>query len=334
MRNQPSELARVVIDALTTQIAVLDPEGIIIAVNAAWRLFCDRNHGVQTGYYVGLSYLEICERAFCASEDESIGAVSNALREILRGEREQFSMEYPCNSPQEERWFILRITLCDGEGHTRAVVAHENITERKKAENALARADEELRRAKQALETANAELWTALAREQQSARTDELTGASNRRHFFDVASALTDVARRYGQPLSLILFDLDHFKLINDRFGHQAGDEALRHVSRIAAGEVRAADLFARYGGEEFVALLPETGAEEAADLAERIRAAIERQALEWGTQRVPLTVSIGVAAMTNTADSLEDLIRNADKAMYAAKAAGRNRFELAQNLS
>src|SRR5690348_2757340 len=115
MRNQPPEYSSEVLDALTAHIAVLDADGAIIGVNNAWRSFCECNGGATVGYYVRLNYLEVCERAFRSSGEPTIGAVHDALRAILRGDSDHFSLEYPCHAPGEERWFILHITSCKGQ---------------------------------------------------------------------------------------------------------------------------------------------------------------------------------------------------------------------------
>lgn len=331
MKNQPPEFASKVLDALRSHIAVLDAKGVIIGVNDAWRRFCECNGGVSPNFYVQDNYLALCERAAGTTHDSSIAAVCEALRAILAGERQHFSLEYPCHSPTVDRWFILHITRCTGEGLIRAVVAHEDITERKKAEMALAVAEKDLVEAKLALERTNAELQSALSRAERAARTDELTGISNRRHFFESALRLVEIARRYQQPLSLVLLDLDHFKAINDRHGHPVGDQALVHVCEILGRQLRAADVLARYGGEEFVVLLPKASLDDATRFAERARAAIQDSPLTVVDGHIALSVSAGVATMGPQADSLERLIQLADEALYEAKMGGRNQVRISR---
>jgi diguanylate cyclase (GGDEF)-like protein/PAS domain S-box-containing protein len=162
----------------------------------------------------------------------------------------------------------------------------------------------------------------------QLARTDALTGLSNRRDFNDRAQAELARCRRLGKPLSLLMVDIDHFKLVNDRHGHAVGDAALRQLADSCRHSLREIDLPARLGGEEFVALLTETTLPDALDAAERLRRHIE--ALEVAPQQpgppVRLTVSIGVAELAAADRSHEDLMRRADQALYAAKREGRNR--------
>lgn len=161
--------------------------------------------------------------------------------------------------------------------------------------------------------------------------TDPLTGVANRRRFKEVAEAELDRSRRHGKSLSVILMDLDHFKVINDRFGHEVGDRVLIRTAEVLAQSIRASDLLSRHGGEEFIILLPEETLETASFLASRALAAIAGQCLTTDDgQEVCWTVSIGVAALQPDDVTIEDLVRRADVAMYRAKAAGRNRAEAA----
>lgn len=204
------------------------------------------------------------------------------------------------------------------------VSANRDITLRKLAE-------EKLQQAKNAVEVAYAELEHALAREQLLARTDSLTNLFNRRHFFLLADHEFSVAMRYEQPVSAIIFDVDHFKNVNDRWGHHVGDDVLRHVSRIAQKQVRAADILARYGGEEFIILLPNSSAAEAANVAERIRRKVMAYRIDPEHTQAGVTVSVGVAEKDARVQTLDDLVRRADHALYAAKGAGRNCVKIYQ---
>jgi diguanylate cyclase (GGDEF)-like protein len=186
-------------------------------------------------------------------------------------------------------------------------------------------ADRALRASEARLEVANRELREALAREQLMARTDGLTGLNNRRYFLEMAAHEWVVAQRYGLPLAMMLFDIDRFKQINDTVGHQMGDEILKRVARAASERLRAADVLGRYGGEEFIVLLPGSTAREAAVVAERIREAIAADGIETRTGRVAATISVGLAEALPDPDTLEQLIRRADGALYGAKAKGRN---------
>ena len=158
------------------------------------------------------------------------------------------------------------------------------------------------------------------------ARLDPLTGIPNRRQLAERAGLEVERARRFGRPLSLLLMDVDHFKRINDNHGHAVGDEVLRVLAALCRAELRQTDLLARMGGEEFVALLPETTAEGAALIAERLRLRVAAHPLLSDPVRIPVTISVGVAGWEPDTARWEDLLERADRAMYDAKEGGRNR--------
>lgn len=160
------------------------------------------------------------------------------------------------------------------------------------------------------------------------ARTDPLTGLANRRAFDEAARLEVQRALRYGTPLALVLADLDHFKSINDSFGHHSGDEVLRHCARILSATVRNVDLVGRWGGEEFVILMPDTGLVEAVQAAERFRQAIAGTPVPLGERSCQCTASFGVAALQRGTADLEALLNRADAALYRAKERGRDRVE------
>ena len=174
------------------------------------------------------------------------------------------------------------------------------------------------------------------ARLVRSGLTDTLTGWNNRRYLTSRLGEELARARRNASPLACLMIDVDHFKTVNDRFGHLIGDEVLREVAQRIEAQVRASDVAARYGGEEFVILLPGTGLTEAEPLAERIRSAVAGTPIQVASgDRLVLTVSIGLAAAQPQADSElklagEHLLAQADVALYEAKAAGRNTVALA----
>jgi diguanylate cyclase (GGDEF)-like protein/PAS domain S-box-containing protein len=173
----------------------------------------------------------------------------------------------------------------------------------------------ELERYHRELEEANDQL-------RKLAVTDELTGLRNRRSFEERLVMEFSMARRRKRELSVLLIDVDNFKMINDRWGHAAGDEVLRRLGTILRTTVRLPDLPARYGGEEFVVLLPESGEESAMGLARRVMQRVAAE--EWENE--PLTISVGMAAMNESLESGFQLVELADEALYAAKRAGKNR--------
>jgi diguanylate cyclase (GGDEF)-like protein len=169
-------------------------------------------------------------------------------------------------------------------------------------------------------------LWRSRRRFRTQAQTDSLTGIANRRHFLDRALEVARKDRHPPETASVLVLDIDYFKLINDAHGHQAGDAAIRHVATHANACLRSGDVFGRIGGEEFAALLPATGDAAARDVAERIRQVIEQTPLNHHGDQIHLTVSIGLMSGPLTGDNIETLIQCADKVMYRAKNAGRNR--------
>lgn len=184
----------------------------------------------------------------------------------------------------------------------------------------------------QKVEARTAELQAANRALEALSATDALTGLANRRRFDEAIAHEWARARRNGQPLAVLLIDLDHFKAYNDRFGHQAGDECLRRIGRVLGERVRrAGEVAARYGGEEFVVVASNTGADEAAALAESIRAGIEAEGIEHPAAAGGcVTASIGIAVLPVDGDEpIEQLVERADQALYRAKSAGRNRVEM-----
>lgn len=162
-------------------------------------------------------------------------------------------------------------------------------------------------------------------------KTDLLTGLHNRRYFFEATQMELARAQRNNTSLCMMMIDIDHFKRINDRHGHQAGDSVLSQISHEFKANLRVNDILARYGGEEFVITLPETTIGEAAHFAERIRRAVEDARFQIDGEEVNLTISIGCAGLPTGSLNLSKLIERADVAMYQAKSNGRNRVEIAQ---
>ncbi len=212
-----------------------------------------------------------------------------------------------CRKNGEHYWVYSTIVpLKDARGHPSQFISiRTDITERKRAEEALEAANAELRRL---------------------ATTDRLTGAWNRRHFEDQVTLEIERVQRYGKPLTLILFDIDHFKAINDRFGHLVGDQVLMELVRRLSPNLRALDVLARWGGEEFAVLAPHCPVDGGRQLAEKLR---ELVAAEPFTDVGQVTASFGVAEL-HLEESFDDWLKRVDDALYAAKATGRDRVCLA----
>ena len=299
---EQTALHALLLDSLEEQIAVIDMEGTIVYVNRAWTDFGIANGLGSTFSGTGDNYLTVCN-ASSASGDTLAQEAAAGIRDVLAGKNASFHFEYPCHSPTEKRWFMMRAAPLQGDTGNLFVISHFNITRRKLAEEQV--------------------LFLSLH--------DPLTGLANRRHFNQVLSIERRRSTRNLSPLSFIMFDLDHFKDYNDELGHLAGDECLVKVAQVlrtVAG--RPGDLAVRYGGEEFGLLLEDTGLEAAAKVADAARQKIHELDMRYrGTRR--LTVSAGVACMIAANEQSENfLILEADRALYRAKTQGRNRVACA----
>lgn len=204
-----------------------------------------------------------------------------------------------------------------------AVVAtFSDVTERRRAEEQIAAQMTQIQDYAVVLESKAQELETLNIELEALALHDGLTGLSNRRAFGHRISLEISRAARYGHPLSLLLLDVDAFKDYNDTYGHVAGDEVLRHLAQVMEAQGRETDFYARYGGEEFVVILPSTDAEGTLVVAERLRILVEEET--WPGR--PVTISLGAATLQPSMQNEDEFICAADRALYAAKNAGRNR--------
>lgn len=177
---------------------------------------------------------------------------------------------------------------------------------------------------KRALERANEQLA-------KLSMTDRLTGLLNRGTWENLVDAEYERYRRYGQATTLVMFDIDNFKPVNDNYGHLAGDEVIRHTAQTTRNNIRQSDSAGRYGGEEFGIILPETDAENARLLCERIRESIEKSTVETSAGNITYTISMGIAQLTDEPENYMQWMQKADEALYAAKESGRNRVVVAE---
>lgn len=291
-KEWPASFYRAILDAIPDSAAVLDAKSNILLVNHAWRRHSECNGG-DPGAYIGRNYLEVLD---ADRKDPSVAYVRRLLVELLEGSRDGFDFEYPCEGPSGIRWYLMRVRRVTVEKRDVVLMMHVDITQRREAEE--------------------------LARE--AAGRDLLTGLFNRRSFLEQGSMLAEIAAREKRDLVVLFMDLDGFKPINDRLGHQIGDRVLQMVADRFRGAVRSSDVLARYGGDEFVVIGLVRDARDGRELAERCLAALS-EPLDVGSEQVQLSCSIGLVEHVGDGTSIEELVNRADHAMYRAKTAKGN---------
>ncbi|MBW5447909.1 diguanylate cyclase [Cohnella sp. CFH 77786] len=268
-----------------------------------------------------------------------------------QGEVNEFLYKYR-NNPQERmqteitlqenitRHVTIQISpiLDDRKTLIGRVITFHDVTELRKLVDEMNRKNEALHERNLELVTIQEELFRVNQKLEQMAITDSLTGCYNRRYLMQQMEHEVLLNMRYRIPFSVFLFDIDHFKQINDRYGHLVGDEVIRSTAGIVRDKLRKTDILARYGGEEFTIYLPHTGREQAELLAERIMYAINQNVVDAGTEKVRVTVSMGVVSeesddlrFEDPKEFLREVFARADAALYQAKNGGRNRIVLAQ---
>ena len=229
----------------------------------------------------------------------------SALNRYLSGEAPLYTCEFRTRALDGSwKWILARGMLvsrsADGKP-LRMIGTHSDITERKKMEADLMRL----------------------------ATTDPLTGVANRRRFLEQVEMELDRYKRRTVPAALLMVDIDHFKRVNDMYGHATGDAVLKHFADLACRRLRHIDLFGRLGGEEFGVLLPGTDIEGAQEFAEQLRQSVADIPAQCDTSQIPLTVSIGVTVFAQSDRAPDSILARADAALYRAKQAGRNRLEV-----
>ena len=307
-----SEFLPKTLDSLRSHIAVLNSDGIIIAVNAPWNKFASSNGLADQFFGSGANYLSTCDEATGECSEEA-SAVAAGIRDVIAGRQEYYYLEYPCHSPNEQRWFSVRITRFEIESSICIVVTHDNITERILAEFKVQQANRRL---------------------ELQAATDGLTGVANRRSFNSTLQLEWKRHNRTSAPLSLAMLDVDCFKQYNDQYGHLAGDDCLKAVTKAMQLKLRRPDDFvARYGGEEFAVILPNTDSTGAATVLKKVLSGVRKLEISHPNSKVSrgiVTVSIGSATVIpGDFESPSDLLHRADQALYQAKANGRDQLKL-----
>ena len=281
------------LDALPSPTLLIDTDGTVLLANSAWVTAAELLDDDRVRVHTGGNYFQL---ALGLADDDTNRAMIESLQQLSRGERRTVSLDYALPHSAGVLWFHLQATRVGEDGHV--VVTHTDVTSRVVAEKASAR----------------------------QARHDSLTGLPNRAHLHELIDA--ELQHPDHPAVAVLFLDVDGFKDVNDSLGHEVGDELLRELAtRLRAG-IRAEDTVGRLGGDEFVVLCRNSDADGAEVLARRSHAAFERP-FEVGGRSLRLSASIGVAGVGPVARAglrSPDLVRDADLAMYAAKAAGRNR--------
>ncbi|MFN4142112.1 EAL domain-containing protein [Aestuariivirga sp.] len=294
-RREAEHLARATLSALNDHIVILDQNGVICAANGPWERFSAENGADPSSTGVGANYLDACDRA-ASQGDEIAASVAKAIRALIAGSREEYRFEYTCHAPNEERWFVAKLTRTECGGVERIVAAHENLTDLRKTQRELA----------------------------YLATHDALTGVPNRNLFEKLA---TERLERRSGAYALLFLDLDNFKNINDVHGHLYGDAVLRAFAESIDHLLPSGDLFARLAGDEFVILGGAENEQDAVAAATRLANVIKQhlsKPLSVEGCQISLSVSVGVSLFPCDGESLPELMKQADSAMYQSKREGR----------
>lgn len=267
----------------------INADGIFIFVSPAWTTLL----GHPVTQVVGKSF-----KSFVHPDD--IPGCMVFLQSVLKSGQQQVGAEYRVQHI-DGTWYWHNsnaVPLKDKNGMTIGFYGiASDITERKRLQDKL----------------------------ELQATTDELTGVSNRRNFLELASRELKRAIRLNHPLTIAIIDIDHYKTVNDTYGHAAGDQALLNFVKICQKNIREIDIFARIGGDEFALLLPETKRDQAYTIVERIRLTLESLTMDLAGKPVTITISSGISNLENKDEPLDTLLSQADKALYKAKESGRN---------
>jgi len=299
--NAVNELIIEALKASKDGFGVYDEEDILVFCND--RLA--QNFGFKSRDIIGMSFETMLRKAFSAgvgvaSDDHIDGLVERAKASRLEKGFASFESDM-----QDGSWMqVSRLKTADNFIY----IYVTDITKLKKTES---------------------ELRDALRFVKKLAATDSLTGISNRRHFLETAETEFERSQRFTHPLSILALDIDHFKLINDNYGHQAGDQVLEAITYCCKNLLRESDVFGRLGGEEFSILLPDTNEAAAKVTAQRILKAVAALEVNYQNKVIRFTTSIGIAQLSEVSSSLEVLMNQSDEALYKAKHNGRNCMEV-----
>lgn len=292
-------------DSLAEGVLVLNENEQVVLANRAF----EAASGQSTGDLIGK---RVCELPFIpkqqADDQHLPWKQSIAQDSFVRG-------SLICYGENSKTFSVNSAPIRDKQGRTTGVLASfEDVTVLERKKDELGQLVERLHRSREEVQRQNREL-------EKLANQDPLTGCHNRRSFFELFDSLWLNAQRLQSPLSVVMLDIDHFKSINDKFGHCVGDEVLKKVAETLKTPLRESDLLCRYGGEEFVIVMPQTRIEQAAIVCERLRLAIAE--IEFGELRP--TASFGLSASSESPRDPQELLNQADRSLYVAKHSGRN---------
>jgi len=290
------------LNSLEEQLAIIDRDGFIIFVNDSWKQFGLQNGFTTEHQWHGINYLEAIQ-SNAPYDDSDVTRVQEGIRSVILGKISNFEFEYPCHSPTEKRWFILRMSPVKGVQESVFLLTHQNITRRVLAEQAIL----------------------------HSSLHDPLTGLANRRRFDHFLTNEWRRCHRENSPICVLMIDIDHFKKYNDEKGHLEGDQCLKSMAEgIRTNVTRGSDISSRFGGDEFAVVLGATPLAGGMQVAKRILNAIRRLNISLLSGQ-PVSASIGLACVnpgTIESDDILALIRQADSALYKAKSEGKDRIE------
>jgi diguanylate cyclase (GGDEF)-like protein/PAS domain S-box-containing protein len=288
-----------ILDTVTEHIVIIDKIGDIKYVNRSWIEFGKNNSClIGVDQWENVNYLKSCEN----SEEEQESESTIGIKEVLEGKKDIYYFEYPCHSPTEKRWFMMRVVPLNWQNNEYFVISHHNITERKLAEEKVL----------------------------ELTLLDGLTNIANRRAFDKFLSAEINRCKRKDHYVSLAILDIDYFKVLNDTYGHQVGDEALIKISSILKSSVkRTNELVARYGGEEFAIIFGDSPIDSIQEVLEYITKEIKALSIENKNSKVSDILTISIGLVTSEAKKLSseaELIHLADIQLYNAKNSGRDK--------
>ena len=318
---------RDIFSLITMGVVVVDDNGKVVEVNRGASQFVQTSKG------------DIFEMERFLAPLQTQGEVYEFLYKYRHHPQERMQTEITL-SDNTNRHISIQISpvLDDRKTLIGRIFTFHDVTELRKLVDEMNRKNEALHERNLELITIQEELFRVNQKLEQMAITDSLTGCYNRRYLMQQLEHEVLLNMRYRIPFSIFLFDIDHFKQINDRYGHLVGDEVIRSTAEIVRDKLRRTDILARYGGEEFTIYLPHTGHEQAKMLADRILSAVSENTVDSGTEQVYITISMGIVSedgedlrFDDPKAFLRDVFSRADAALYQAKNGGRNRVVMAE---